>query len=71
MLAAHRAYAAELGSALAEAWAVSDSWAERVRAAIAAALEDDEALASPGPAPAEFALAPYLGPDAAREQARA
>ena len=38
---------------------------------IGVALEDDEAPASLGPALTEFALAPYLGTDVAREQARA
>ena len=140
VLAAHRAYAGQLGAALAEAWEGSGPWAERVRAALAAALaygeqapaplrfllldaptagrpllaerrraaaplveglregrgqaaglpplteemllsalawrigvalEDDGALAPLAPSLAEFALAPYLGPEAAREQAHA
>lgn len=142
LLAAHRAYAGELGAALAEPWVASGSWAERVRAAIdvalaygkaapaqlrfllldaptanralraehrlaasplaaalregraepgpgkqpplteemllvalawriGVALEDEEPLAPLTPALTEFALAPYLGAEAAREQARA
>ena len=46
LLAAHRAYAGELGTALADAWAASGSWAERVRAAIGAALAYGEAAPS-------------------------
>lgn len=43
VLAAHRAYAGQLGAALADAWAGAGAWPDRVRAAIGAALAYGEA----------------------------
>ena len=69
LLAAHRAYAGELGSALADAWAASGSWTERVRAAIGAALAFGEAA----PTQLRFLLldAPTAGRVVQKERRRA
>jgi AcrR family transcriptional regulator len=69
LLAAHRAYSGELGDALAESWASSDAWAERVRAALDATLAYGESA----PAQLRFLLldAPTAGRALQAERRRA